>query len=426
MKLLHAQVFLGCLASCTFAAPTVLINQVADLISPESLTALDHSSLRTVDPFHQFDTQRSELLSFHRLLVEAESVTGNEFAVGTALAAYLKSSHHGALYNIETQRVGEKRYNILAYSGTERDADILVTSHIDTVPPFIPYTFHLNRTHVSSSLITGRGTVDAKGSVAAQVFAVSNILRQRQSSSPNSSKLPSIALLFVVGEETGGDGMRAANDLGLTPHTVIFGEPTEGKLASGHKGSTGFTVHVKGKAAHSGYPWLGVSANEVLVEVITAVKELENVLPASDKFGNTTINVGLMEGGVAANVVAEEARARFAVRIASGTPEKFQSAVMEAVNGVAVSYPTAEIDVEFAGKGYGPINIDHDVKGFESLVVNYGTDIPNLDVTVKGQKRYLYGPGSILVAHGKDEGLTVGQLEQAVKDYEKLILESGR
>lgn len=268
--------------------------------------------------------------------------------------------------------------------------------------------------------------MDAKGSVAAQIFAVNNILRHSASLAFNSLTSPSIALLFVVGEETRGDGMRAANELHLNPHTVIFGEPTNGKLASGHKGTTVFTVHVKGKAAHSGYPWLGVSANEVLVEVIAAIKKLENVLPKSDKFGNTTINVGQMEGGVAANVIAEEASALFAVRIASGSPEKIKSAAMEAVNAIAESYPTAEIEIDFPGSGYGPIDIDHDIEGFESMVVNYGTDIPNLYKTVNGQKRYLYGPGSILVAHGKDEGLTVGELASAVGNYETLILEAGK
>ena len=302
-------------------------------------------------------------------------------------------------------------------------AQCLIMSH--QVPPFIPYGFHHNRTHPFSSLVTGRGTVDAKGSVAAQVFAVNKVLRERQSLAANSPSLPSIALLFVVGEEVGGDGMRAANELELHPHTIVFGEPTDGKLASGHKGILGFTVKVNGKAAHSGYPWLGVSANEVLVETVAAVKKLENVLPRSEKFGNSTINIGRIQGGVAANVVAEDACAQFAVRIASGSPEKMKSAVMEAVNAIALSYPAAEIEIDFPGKGYGPIDIDHDVEGFESMVVNYGTDIPNLNSTVKGQKRYLYGPGSILVAHGKDEGLTVGELVGAVENYERLILEVG-
>ncbi|KAK3085179.1 hypothetical protein LTR53_020117, partial [Teratosphaeriaceae sp. CCFEE 6253] len=108
-----------------------------------------------------------------------------------------------------------------------------------------------------------------------------------------------IAFLFVVGEEVGGDGMRKANDLGLEPQTIVFGEPTEGKLASGHKGNLMVKLTAKGKAAHSGYPWLGRSANEVLVKALAALMELGQNLPESEKYGLTTLNIGHMEGGVA-------------------------------------------------------------------------------------------------------------------------------
>ncbi|KAF2237529.1 putative carboxypeptidase [Viridothelium virens] len=420
MRLLWIPALAICLDAGAISAPNYLRNQPPDYDPSEAFVADDQSPLKHATSHSAFSTQTRELLAFHRLLVEAESVTGNEFAVGTALATYLSSPHHGVKYSLETQRVGEKRFNILAHTGEERDADVLVTSHIDTVPPFIPYSFHHNRTDPLSSLIAGRGTVDAKASVAAQVFAVTNLLRQVSSSTP------SLSLLFVVGEETGGDGMRAANALSLHPSAIIFGEPTSGLLASGHKGRLAFTLHVTGKAAHSGYPWLGVSANDVLLEAVAVIKQLESVLPRSEKFGNTTINVGRMAGGVAANVVAERASALFAVRIAEGTPQELRSAVLEAMEAVAETYPAAEIEVDFSSRGYGPIDIDHDVEGFESGVVNYGTDIPNLEKTSEGQKRYLYGPGSILVAHGRDEGLTVRELVGAVDSYERLILEVGK
>ena len=79
-----------------------------------------------------------------------------------------------------------------------------------------------------------------------------------------------------------------------------------------------------------------------------------------------------------------------------------------------------DIDVSFS-QGYGPVQLDGGLKGFEEMTVNYGTDVPNLN-TKKGVKRYLYGPGSILVAHGDNEGLTVGDLEESVEGYKKLIL----
>lgn len=237
-----------------------------------------------------------------------------------------------------------------------------------------------------------------------------------------------MALLFVVGEETGGDGMRKANDLGLKPKTIIFGEPTEGKLVSGHKGNLGLKITAKGKAAHSGYPWLGRSANEVLTRALAALMEVGETLPRSEKYGVTTINLGRIEGGVAANVIASSAEADIAIRIAAGTPEEIKSNVTQAIHLVMKPFledgMKAEdvIELDWTSKGYGPVDIDHDIPGFEVITVNYGTDIPNLDQSVEGQKRYLYGPGSILVAHSDHEALEEDELTDAVEGYKKIIL----
>lgn len=222
--------------------------------------------------------------------------------------------------------------------------------------------------------------------------------------------------------------MRAANDLNLKPKTIIFGEPTEGKLASGHKGMLGFKLRAKGKAAHSGYPWLGLSANEVMVTALAALMELGQNLPIDEKFGVTTINLGKIQGGVAHNVVAESAEALVAIRIAQGTPAFMKDEVSKTINTAIAKFledkqkPADILDIEFTSEGYSPVNIDADVPGFDSITVNYGTDIPNLKKTVDGQKRYLYGPGTILVAHSDHEAITEDQLKGAVGGYEKLIL----
>jgi acetylornithine deacetylase len=204
---------------------------------------------------------------------------------------------------------------------------------------------------------------------------------------------------------------------------------TKIKTYSGHKGMLGFTLNCFGKAAHSGYPWLGRSANEVLVQALSALMKLSLELPKSEKYGSTTINLGKIEGGVAGNVVAQNASAQIAIRIAAGSPEDISTRVNEVIKAATDEFrsPGAEgedeklFEMVFAGRGYAPVDIDHDVKGFESMTVNYGTDIPNLN-KVDGQKRYLYGPGSILVAHSDHEAIKLNDLETAVKDYEKLIL----
>jgi acetylornithine deacetylase len=151
-------------------------------------------------------------------------------------------------------------------------------------------------------------------------------------------------------------------------------------------------------------------------------------LPSSKKYGQTTINLGRIEGGVAANVVAETAKAQIAIRIAAGTPDGIKKKVTKVINDAVKGFKTSEddeiIEFQFASAGYAPVDIDHDVDGFDSFTVNYGTDIPNFESTVKEQKRYLYGPGSILVAHSDHEAITVGELEEAVEGYQRLILHS--
>lgn len=356
-----------------------------------------------------------DLIGLHRNLTSIESISGNELAVGKWLVnAFSKQG-----YSTELQEVAKDRYNVLAWPGKTRNAKTLITSHIDTVPPYYPYEVHSND---SETVISGRGSVDAKASVAAQIIATNNLISEKKINPDD------VTLLYVVGEEISGDGMRAANALELTPKTVIFGEPTEGKLASGHKGMLGFYIRAYGKAAHSGYPWLGRSANEVLVRALVALMELGPSLPTSEKYGSTTINLGKIEGGVAANVVAETAYARVAIRIAAGTPEEIKAHVVKAVKGATEGFKQHEDDddvvgFEWASAGYAPVDIDHDVPGFDSFTVNYGTDIPDLDL-IEGQKRYLYGPGSILVAHSDHEAITITDLKAAVDGYEKLILHS--
>lgn len=224
--------------------------------------------------------------------------------------------------------------------------------------------------------------------------------------------------------------MRAANDLELKPKAIIFGEPTEGKLASGHKGMLSFQIHAKGKAAHSGYPWLGLSANEVVVTALAALMELGENLPVDEKFGKTTINLGTIQGGVAHNVVAESAEAKIAIRIAQGTPASLRNETTRAMYTAISKFlkdgqePADILDIAFTGEGYSPVDIDADVPGFDTMIVNYGTDIPNLEKSVEDQKRYLYGPGTILVAHSDHEAITEEQLQSAVGGYKKLILHS--
>lgn len=307
-----------------------------------ALHALAVGSLRSQNQQylnHEEYHSGASLLDLHRELVERPSVTGSEYNVSHYLDGYLRDRG----FHVELQPVIDGRENVLAYIGQQRQTRILVTSHIDTVPPFIPYERRGDQ-------IWGRGSADAKGSVAAQIKAVEHLRDAGKIAEGD------LALLFVVGEERDGHGMKAANDLGLTWESVIFGEPTELKLATGHKGGLAFRLSANGKAGHSGYPELGRSAVELLVHGLSALYQLE--LPGSERFGNTTLNVGQIEGGVAPNVIAQNASARVLVRVASDDLDDIKSRIEKAV------FATSPwLNVDFLSYGIGPVQIDSDVDG---------------------------------------------------------------
>lgn len=387
----------------------------------------------------------SRLLSFHRALVEIESITNNEYAVGQLVIDALETLN----FTVETQVVPypddedseavvkstkrKDRLNIFAYPTANPHPRILLTSHIDTVPPYLPY--HLayplatglddpffNRSDI---LISGRGTVDAKACVATQIYTAAKLLAEDPT-------LP-LSLLFVVGEEVGGDGMRTfsssdlyANHKSNLTH-IIFGEPTESALVSGHKGMYPFTIHADGQASHSGYPWLGRSASSLILpllarlDVLGATPASEGGFPTSPKYGNTTLNIGQIRAGVAANVLPAFASAQCLTRLASGGPIEARAIIDRAINDTVPEDLRTYISVTSdEGHGYEPVDIDADIEGFETVTVNYGTDVPHLKVA-EGAKRYLYGPGSIFSAHSAHEGLKVGDLESAVDGYERLV-----
>lgn len=281
------------------------------------------------------------LLSLHKSLIEIPSITDSEHDVARWLSSYLE----GEGFTVKSQVVSTDppRENIYAYIGSARHTRTLITSHIDTVPPFWPYERRGDE-------IWGRGSVDAKGAVAAQIKAV-EALRDSKSISEGD-----VGLMFVVGEEVNGIGMRKVNDLGLSWETVIFGEPTELKLASGHKGMLKVRIDAHGKGGHSGYPEVGRNANDML---IPALAEFANIdWPRSERFGNTTYNIGRIEGGVADNVIAADAYALVSVRIADGDPEVLKRTISDAL--LAAS---PDVKITYDPGAYGPVPINHDVEG---------------------------------------------------------------
>jgi acetylornithine deacetylase len=309
-------------------------------------------------------TYRDELLSLHKALVDIPSITGNETEVGNFLIDYLKEKGLVA----EAQPISSSnstkasRFNVVAWPENRPSnwSKVVVTTHIDVVPPYIPYSRSGPEPPTAETLIAGRGTVDAKGSVATQIVALLQLL------SENLVTGDDVMLVFVVGEEKDGVGMKQFSSvMARQKHrsrAAIFGEPTEALLACGHKGILACQLSVKGKAGHSGYPSSGKSANEVLMRGL--IKAIDTDLGQSEAYGNTTLNIGVIEGGIANNVIPAEASANISLRVAIGPSKTGHEIVKKNLQDVLTGVDDEAFKLDCGnGVGYGTIPISCDVEG---------------------------------------------------------------
>ncbi|MEP7065403.1 MAG: M20/M25/M40 family metallo-hydrolase [Gemmatimonadota bacterium] len=264
---------------------------------------------------------------------------------------------------------------------------VTLSTHLDTVPPYIP-------PRMEGDTLWGRGSCDAKGIAAAMILAAEQ-LRERDCP---------VGLLFLVGEEVSHDGAHAANEQPGSSRVLIDGEPTDGKLGVGTKGAMRAIIRTTGTAAHSAYPELGDSAITKLVTLLQELPHLE--LPHDDLLGATTINVGQISGGVADNVIAPSAEARIMVRLVSDA-EGIWELLLKWLDGRATLERGSIV----------PAMRLHTVPGFETTVAAFATDVPELG---RWGTPYLYGPGSIHVAHSALERITRAELLAAVDGYVRL------
>ncbi|HEX8686433.1 MAG TPA: M20/M25/M40 family metallo-hydrolase [Pyrinomonadaceae bacterium] len=325
-----------------------------------------------------------DLFALTRTLIDIPSVSGEEAEVGRFLA-----SHLGGLgWRVESQEVEPGRSNVLATAGAR--ARVFLSTHMDTVPPFIPSSE--DATH-----IRGRGSCDAKGIIAAQVAAAEALRAEGREE---------VGLLFTVDEELGSLGARAADRHPLAGgcEYLINGEPTGNRLAVGSKGSLRLRLRAEGRAAHSAYPENGESAIEKLLDVLADVRAYP--WPRDEFFGETTCNIGTIRGGTRHNVIPAEAAAELQIRLV--TPSGTVKEILEKVvaGRARVEYMSAAEPVRMLS-----------VEGFEREVVRFTTDIPYLS---GWGEPLLLGPGSILDAHTDGERVSKRELEEAVELYVRL------
>lgn len=326
-----------------------------------------------------------ELVELTKALVNINSVTGNEGACSQFLREYLTA----AGFDVDMQRVSGERYNVFAACGEPK---VVLSTHVDTVPPFL-------EAHEDERYVYGRGACDAKGIIAAQVTAAEKLMAEGQRG---------FGLLFLVGEETGSDGARAANLSARGSKYLINGEPTENRLVVGTKGILWLRIEARGRMAHSAYSELGESAIEKLLDILAGVRRLP--LPRDPVFGSASMNIGLISGGRAPNVVPDEASADIMYRT---VPEPAEGPALKvSLEGLL----RGRARVEFL-RETPPLKMEA-IEGFDTQVVSFTTDLPSLG---NWGRPLLIGPGSIHEAHTENEKVAKADLLQAVEIYTRLV-----
>lgn len=321
-------------------------------------------------------------------LCEADTTSGREDAGLPALRSILQEL--GAA--VHEQPVATGRTNLLATWGRPT---VLFSTHLDTVPPFIPPRREADAIH-------GRGSCDAKGQIVAQLAAIESLLAAGRDG---------LAWLGVVGEETDSAGAVAALDLaprlgGL--RALINGEPTEGQLATGQRGIQRWRLCCEGRAAHSGTPQLGRSAAWPLLDWLQQIRELP--LPEDPELGAEVWNLGLLKAGEAPNVVPAHAEADLLVRSLPG------SLLGDRIVALAPPEGRAELLLTEPADRYP------ELPGFPRAAMPFGSDVPRLRHLVTDRTAVLAGPGSISVAHTDHECLSFADLQAGVDLNRRLAL----
>ncbi len=322
-----------------------------------------------------------DAVTFTRQLVDIESISGNEAAVGK----YLYGELCRIGYQTRKIAVEEDRFNVYATSPEQPNPQIVFSTHMDTVPPFVPSSEDADR-------IYGRGSCDAKGIIAAQVAASERLRREGIY----------VGLLFVVGEERDSLGAKVANDYARPScRFLVNGEPTENRIALASKGTLRVEVTARGRMAHSAYPELGESAIDKLLAALGRLRAMP--LPSDPEVGPCTLNIGLIEGGRAPNVIPDYAHADLLYRLVESSDELRKQILATAGDQVEVTFP---LELPFLRL--------RRVDGIPTMIAAFTTDIPKL---TKWGEPLLIGPGSIHVAHTDGEYIEKRQLHQAIDLY---------
>ncbi len=312
-------------------------------------------------------------------LVTIPSPSGKEISLGNHLFGLLKKEG----FDVKKICLDNQAFNVLATLGTP---NVLLSAHMDTVPGELEIK-------ENKKTIYGRGSCDTKGSMAAMICAA---IESKESG------LNNFGLLFTVGEETDMEGAKCALSCFNKMPFVVVGEPTGLDIVNGHYGILEILIETRGRSVHSSEPEKGVNAIEKLMEALRRIKSI-------DIYSKSSMNIGVVSGGVAVNIVPDRAIAKVSFRLHPEDESDYYELCTNATTGLARIEKELEVNSVLC-------KISKEIRfGKKVRTVKYGTE---LSIFRNG---IVLGPGDIRYAHGPEEQVDKEELRQAVKCYEKIV-----
>jgi acetylornithine deacetylase len=339
-----------------------------------------------------------------------------------ALGFQIKHLHY-------TDDNGVEKINLIAISGANFSAappqvELALVGHTDTVP-YDPNWSEALQLNEREGKLFGRGACDTKAFIAAALTAVENIDRE--------TVARPFALIFTADEEIGLIGARRlAEARAIQARYAIVGEPTSLRPMRAGKGYCLAEIKITGREAHSAYPQLGTSAVFGAARLISAIETIAQKLsteqhPAFDP-AYTTLNVGLLQGGTAKNVIAGDCRFTLEWRPIPGQdPRRLLDLLNAAIDDEKRRDPEfiCEVDAARTDEGFDTPASSQVVKMLEELTGNaagtvaFGTEAAQMKEL--GAEAVVLGPGDIRVAHRTGEFVPVTELAACGKILQQAI-----
>jgi len=340
------------------------------------------------------------------------------------LASRLEVRGFRVKYHAYTDDKGVEKTNMIALCGDDSTVELALVGHTDTVPFKSDWADALTLTGKEGKLY-GRGSCDTKGFIAAALTAVDSV-------DLSELKKP-LALVFTADEEIGCIGAKKLADTKpFNVNNAIVGEPTSLQPMRAGKGYCLAEVFFRGREGHSAYPQVGANAiyraARLVNEIEKIAEELKQDVRPEFEPPFTTLNVGLINGGSAKNIIAGECRFTLEWR---PVPNQKASHVLDLITKAAEEEKKQDADFVYEivvirlDEGMSTPEDAELVKFLEtetgkpSGTIAFGTEAPQM--IELGAHAVVLGPGDIRVAHRTGEYVPIDELKECARVLQKAI-----